>query len=122
MRSAKSITYIAAKIDEKKGCAGKSGAFCENRPDRNTQPWLRFDQASVPPKGFETPAQNPVKTHIDADGGNAGGNNDARTAELLALWDALDDAARVDLLGAARGLLARQDSKGAAQCNDDRFR
>jgi len=62
----------------------------------------------VTPTGSEQCYETPGNTAIGGGGGNAGGNAaveiDAETAELLALWDALDDAGRSELMDVARTL------------------
>lgn len=48
-----------------------------------------------------------VETGLRCPGGNAGGNMDDETAELLAIWDSLDDQSRESLMAVARGLGGR---------------
>jgi hypothetical protein len=61
---------------------------------------------SVTPTGLEQSSETRGNCDIDARGGNVGGNTDAQTVELLALWEAMDDDARDYLLRVARGLRA----------------
>ena len=62
----------------------------------------------VPPLGAAQPASGTGKTGVAASGGNAGGNSDSETADLLRLWEVLDSAGRGDLLSVAHGLVSRQ--------------
>jgi hypothetical protein len=62
----------------------------------------------VTPTGSEQSYKTPGKSANRGVGGNTGGNTyaktDPKTAELLRLWEVLDDADRAELLAVARGL------------------
>ena len=60
------------------------------------------------PTGSEQSYKTPGKSAIRGVGGNTGGNTyaktDSKTAELLRLWEVLDDADRAEVLAVACGL------------------
>ncbi len=67
----------------------------------------------VPPQGLRTKEKSPDPAEVFSNGGNAGGNIHDDTSELLAIWSALDESARRDLLNVARVLPVDDEGKGS---------
>ena len=70
---------------------------------------------SVHPSGFDATWENTGENVISGVGGNAGGNGSSKrdeiAAQMQAAWDRLDEAARIDLLAVANGLVRQQSAK-----------
>jgi hypothetical protein len=58
------------------------------------------------PQGLRTSDKTPGVIDVLQNGGNAGGNIVDGTSELLAIWSALDEPARRDLMNVARSWVA----------------
>jgi len=66
---------------------------------------------SVHPSGFDATWENTGENVVSGVGGNGSSKRDEIAAQMQAAWDRLDEAARIDLLAVANGLVRQQSAK-----------